>query len=225
MKKYFAIAALLVAVLGWALPARAVPLGGKVGFIGNLGYSVYNMDKFNDDIEATNNLGVLSENLDKVNGGLTWSAGLQYGISDFLLVGANFTMLNGRSQGKTALGSDFTVDIPAIEIGPVIRLVLPVAEPINGTLNGEGDWLHAWERAQSPGSDRTFSGNNVSVKVGLGAEVFPLPFMAVGADVGYRFGRVTELRDGDQVLQTLDGTNAELDYSGPFFLGGLRLYL
>jgi hypothetical protein len=207
--------------------ARAYPLGGKVGLFGNVGYSLYDMKEFNQEVDFTNSLGILGSNLNPITGGTSLGGGLEYGIAEFLLLGADVNFLNiggGKSEGSFFNSLAFTISTPAMEVGPFIRLVLPISDLFNLSVAGEADWFRAMEQVQNQLVSRTFTGSTVGVKVMAGGEIFAAPWMSVGIDVGYRFAKVTELKDGDTVLKNETGQNSELDYSGVFYQGGLRFY-
>ncbi len=249
--------------------ASANSIAGKVSLFGNLGYSMYAMEQFNEQVDLQNEAipalmafeaflrgstdftGAVTESINKLNGGLTFGGGVMYGVMSNLLVGLEIDYLTAASKGK-AEGSGTIATLPftsttdieasagALLIGPVIKYAMPIGS--NMLLTG-GIGLDYASVAGSMKRETTIesflteiitdeeklTGSGMGFKILVGGEMFVNPMISVGADLGYRILKITELNDEDgEVIEVTDAdgndVNMELDYSGLIIKGGVKLY-
>lgn len=254
--------------------ASANSIAGKVYLSGNLGYSMYTMEQFNEQVDIQNETApafmtrlasaqgsldftsVMSESINKINGGLTFGGGVMYGLMSNLLVGLEIDYLTAASKGKvegsgTIMGllpitatTTIEASAGALLIGPVIKYAMPICSAMLLTGGIGLDYASVAGSykmdvtSESMGittilleDEKKLTGSGIGFKFLVGGEMFVNPMISVGADLGYRILKITELKDeDDENVTIMDETgnlideNMELDYSGLIIKGGVKLY-
>lgn len=230
MKKLLACLLALAAIGAWraqSAEADTMPIAGKVILFGNAGYGYYQMNNLNDDLNAINDTGLLSTNFSKMEGGFNGGGGIEFGLLDFLTIGAEANYLVANTSAKLLGGLDDKLDLPGLETGFMARLIAPFSDSFIMSAGAGIDWYWTWWHSDAAGLVNDFSGNNLGYKIKGGLEAFLAPgVVSLGADVGYRWAKITELKDsdGNTLLSATRDGNLEVDYSGLFILGTLRFY-
>jgi len=235
MKRISLPSLLLMFAAGITLPQSALAqmdamrLGGKVGVFGNVGYALFGMQDVNDEIDLINDAITLTggETADKIHGGLNAGGGVMIGVTDYLLVGAEANYLWANTKAKFGSSDEYKLELPGLEVGVFAKLAMPLAEQMLISVGAGLEYYWVMGKSSATGLDQDIKGSNLGGKVMVGGEYFLLPeFMSLGVDIGYRFAKITEVKDQeDQVIpKTLGTDNFTVDYSGPFFLGTVRVY-
>ncbi len=224
----------------------------KFGVFGNLGGSTYFMTSINETIDLGNrNATTKTPN---IYGGFNLDSGVQFGLTDRLLLGLDMAflfagtsrkstdrMLVGYTYYGTPIYSDVTtestMDIPAFVIGPTFKYAMPMGQKMLMTFGGGLDFVSVngtgkYTQSSSAGtitSDNKYTGSGFGLRLLVGGEYFLTPMLALGADCGFRYAYVGQLndKDGRKIQYTTDGGTLKdltADYSGLFIKGGVRLY-
>jgi hypothetical protein len=167
--------------------------------------------------------GILKE---EIPGGLDVSVGVIYGLSENVLVGAEYGVLMARSQGNLTANSNFDLYVPAYEAGVFAKLALPVGDLVLFnvgagiyTITTETAYYSTYDPIDGEVTD-TFHGADWAYKFTGGAQLFLSPNLAVGADIGYRLAKINLVEDS----YSFRYPNFTLDYSGVFGRGGIFWY-
>jgi len=251
--------AVMVLALGLGLGVVALAEGespnsmqGKIGLFGNLGYDTYVMTDWNDAIDNNINhadFGSLHYrgDLSKITGGLTLGGGAQYGILDYLIVGAEVELLTAITSGTVSWtnsyytsdhGSEkYDVSIPALAAGVFVKGALPLGERflLTGGLGIESLMLNGKAKItdstnSNPDQTIDYTGTGVGGKILVGGEYFFNHWFSLGVDAGYRMAKINKMHykyenynvEGDALKD--DGSNMTVDYSGLILQGGVRFY-
>lgn len=217
---------------GLTVSSGAASLGGKFGIFGNLGLSTFAMDDFNKDIDDINTLMTsfgVSGKAEKIIGGLTAGGGLQYGVLDNLLIGAEVEgLMAGSKTDFTALGQKVTFELsmPATAVGAFIKGVLPAGNKFFFTGGIGVDYISlAGAIKVTHSDDVTFTGSGMGFRILVGGQVLFTEMFGLGLDLGYRIAKITELKDKDgKIFKKSDNTNESADYSGLITRLGVNLY-
>jgi opacity protein-like surface antigen len=237
--------------------ASANSIAGKIGLFGNLGYSMYAMDQYNEQVDLQNEfielMGLTSDGISKLNGGLTFGGGVMYGLMSNLLVGLEIDYLTAVSKGEgedsgTIMGIPYSTIMKmeasagALGFGPVIKYAMPIGgtmlltggigldyASVAGSMTMEVTNEMMGITTTIVSEDEKVSGSGIGFKILVGGEMFVNPMISVGADLGYRILKITEVKDEDgEVIEVMDADgnveNMELDYSGLIIKGGAKLY-
>lgn len=175
-----------------------------------------------------------------------------YGLMPNLLVGLEIDYLTAVSKGK-AEGSGTIMTLPitaiteveasagALGIGPVIKYAMPIGgtmlltgglgldyASVAGSMKSETT-IELMGTTDTTTTEEKLTGSGIGFKILVGGEMFVNPIVSLGADLGYRILKITELKDEDgEVVEVLDKDgnleNMELDYSGLIIKGGVKLY-
>jgi hypothetical protein len=213
----------------WAQEGVWNSLDHRYGLYGCLGYAAYTMKDANAEIDRTNQF--FSSNLGKITGGLDLGLGLVYGFSDFIQVGAEIGTVTGGTKGNPVPDTTVEWNVPAYEAGLFVSLTAPLEDTFLLSL-GAGIYSLSVDTASYVTDDPYFGhrssdlrGTGLGYKFTGGAQVFLGEHLALGAELGYRLAKITELTDGGSVKWlNADGTNFTLDYSGVFGRGGVYWY-
>ncbi len=223
----------------WAQPTP----GGRVGLFGNLGYNQYAMQDFNKTIDLINHFNTTfgGKDIAPIKEGFSGGGGIMFGLSDNFIIGAEANYLLAQTKGdlqnaRWDNSSDewvptttdpFELTMPAVEYAGFLKFAQCVQENVMmsggvavGTLATSGEMI-------SRTSKTSFTGSTVSLKFMVGAETWVNEFVSFGFDFGYRFAKITELKDQNgHVMEKIDdfSKNQEADYSGIYLQGGIRLY-
>ena len=236
--------------------AGANAIAGKVCLFGELGYSMYAMEQFNEQVDLMNELieamGLTTDGINKLNGGLTFGGGVMYGLMSNLLVGLEIDYLTAASKGEGeasgdimgitySVSMDMKASAGALLIGPVIKYAMPMGDKllltggigldyasVSGSTKIETT-MDMMGITDTTTEEEKMSGSGMGFKILVGGEMFVNPMISVGADLGYRILKITELEDEDgEVIEVADEDgnleNMELDYSGLIIKGGVKLY-
>jgi hypothetical protein len=227
-------------------PALAVSLAGRFGIFGDVGYGGFAMGDVNREIDVANQ-GINAagySSVDHINGGLTVTGGLTYGVLESLQVGAEAGYLSAQtayssssnsygspygspSPGPSGPAPTYNLYVPALETGVLVRYLFPVADAfsLTGTLGLDEVFLSGYTKTDS--GTTNFTGHGFGGKLMVGGEGFLGDHFSLFGDLGYRMEKVNEVKDSDgRVLkQSGDpGNNLTVDYSGVILQGGLRFY-
>lgn len=200
--------------------------GGKVAVYGDVGWAWYAMDTINDELDLVNDSGFLSENFDKISGGLNAGGGVDVFLLDNMLLGVEAQYLGAGSKATLIGGGDDKLDLPGMEAGLRARYVMPFSDMFLVSLGAGLAYYFSWWHSDAAGTVNDFSGSQLGWNVGLGVETFLIPnFMSVGVDAKYRWAKIDEIKDSDDnVLQKSNGEDADVDYTGPAVLGFAKFY-
>lgn len=209
-------------------------IAGRWGVAGNAGYALYAMNNVNSDIDNVNNFvtSLGGSSLEKITGGLNVNASVFYGLTDYLLLGMEFGGLNAYTENEAFPGELQSYYVSGLEFGVFGKAVFPVEETFLWTLGlgliGVTTSDAEYHLAGTGGGTlvQTYKGTAAGVKIMGGGEWFLTPYMAVGAEIGYRYAKIEEVTDRDEIARWVngDGSNFTIDYSGPYGQGGIRVY-
>ncbi len=237
--------------------ASANSIAGKLGLFGNLGYSMYAMEQANEQVDLQNEFygllyGLEDDAIGKITGGLTIDGGIMYGLLPNLLIGLELGYLTASStteveMSDTFMGLPMSISIktessaPALTVGPIVKCAMPIGGKLLLTGGLGLDYASVAGKVKMDATsefmgitttitdEETASGSGIGFKILVGGEMFVTPMVSVGADLGYRILKITELKDGDgDVIEVADADgnveNMEIEYSGLIIKGGVKLY-
>jgi hypothetical protein len=228
-----------ISSLVWAQPTP----GGRVGLFGNLGYNQYAMGDFNKTIDLISHINTTfgGKEIAPIKEGFSGNGGIMFGLSDNFIIGAEANYLLAQTKGDLqnarwdntndewvpTTTDPFELTMPAVEYTGFLKLAQFVQENVMmsgglaiGTIATSGEMV-------SRTSKTSFTGSTVSLKFMAGAETWVNEFVSFGFDFGYRFAKITELKDQNgHVMEKIDDVskNQEADYTGIYLQGGIRLY-
>lgn len=203
------------------------------GIAGNIGYALYDMNNVNTSIDNANDYveSLGGATLEKITGGLNVNGSVFYGLTDYLLVGLEFGGLQAYTENEPFPGETQAYYVSGLEFGVFGKVAFPVEETFLWTLGlgviGITTSDAEYHLTTSSGTFvETYKGTAAGVKFMGGGEWFLTPYLALGAEVGYRLAQITEVTDRDETVRWVnsDGSNFIIDYSGLYGQGGLRVY-
>lgn len=174
-------------------------------------------------------------------------AGLEYGVTDYLLAGVHFEALLPATELRIGswLNPDrvYHIGLDALVWSLGLKGAWPKGKSWLFTLGGEVGYLilsHAGEYHKVrnwpgfPGAMHTteqidYHGWALSWKLTAGADLFLFDFWSLFLQTGFRYARVGEvtgtyLSGQEAVLRNPDGSNFTLDYGGIFLKSGFKFW-
>lgn len=215
----------------------------------SVGYGLVNMNEVNKDLEDSENLissaGGITNDPDKVNGGLLLEGNFKYNIGNFNLgVLGNYISSSGSFSYNDISGSfEENYDVNTAEILGLFEILFPIEnstmQPFIQIAAGIG-----LASAEHLGDLRLYEdpSNNISVKNTVDGNYFAgrikggVNFLVNNIILelagGYRIANAGELK-GDHVengvtledmpVRDINGNGIEFDYSGIFLTGGVSI--
>lgn len=214
-------------VLGLALHAQALSVANKLNLFGDVGFCTVAMADINSEmIQPINDLMSamrVSGSIDLMQRAGTFGGGVQYGITDYLLVGAEAGSIIAQTEGWFPMPLGPTVGyiyfLPLFTAGVTAKYAWPVSDTILLTAGAGMDYLSLNGKLEITDSVSTYTtqlnGTGIGAKVLAGGQLFLSEHFSLGVDVGYRLAVIPEIKDQDGVVaKKRNGENMTADFSG-----------
>lgn len=208
-------------------PSGAKQLGGagSLGLIGDAGFYTYGMNdvnaRFRDGRDAD------------FSGGLALGAGLKFGLTDQVSLRVSMDYLEAsREAHRTIQGIDYAtrVRLPATLVFLGGELVFLPLGPLNIKAIGGYTLVNIHngreEGREGPLDLGAITGSGSGFQAGLGAELFLVPSLSVGAELGYNYAKIegATFAGGPADPGSVNRTGT-VDYSGVMAKVAVTLYL
>jgi hypothetical protein len=224
------LARLCLAALLFVLPATALA-GVRPWVAGSFGTSLLAMGDVNDDIGAINSgdLAGTGAQMEKINNGLNFGGAFGLDVGRDFAFGIAVDRMLAQSEAGTTNAS-VLFDAPGEVVRGFARYSFWNAGPARGYVEASAGRARTLATLNAQSSEEGtahagLEGTGPAYEFAVGLNTPSLSQFALGAALGYRYAKATDVQVEHEPIQNTSGGSYTVDYSGVFLRVGVTLFL